>query len=207
MPLQAKRQHPHTHSAPVTSHLQCPSHRRCQLLVGCCVPPSNGGHLRQRVLPSLYFFCQINIPPQTTGNRPPHMFRPGLASSPMHPLTLTPSSILLLFILIKRHPPKAKAPPLSLLFDASYFASPSKQTNNSKRKPDSSRPAHGVGERRRHDLVAPLLHPWRERGQSRWRVGWHGSSCWLLCLCVLCFEFCAASKTIQCSRVSPYLIF
>ncbi len=32
---------------------------------------------------------------------------------------------------------------------------------------------------------------------------WHGSSCWLLCLCVLCFVFCAASKTIQCSQVSP----
>jgi hypothetical protein len=55
-------------------------------------------------------------------------------------------------------------------------------------------------------------------------VGWHGSSCWLLCLCVLCFVFCAASKTIniffrlyvstaasktiRCSRVSLYyLIF
>ncbi len=52
--------------------------------------------------------------------------------------------------------------------------------------------AHGVGERRRHDLVAPLLHPWRERReQSCWRVGWHSSSCWLLCLwCVLCFVFC-----------------
>ncbi len=43
----------------------------------------------------------------------------------------------------------------------------------------------------RNDLVAPLLYPWRERGQSRWRVGWHSSSCWLLCLCVLCFVFCA----------------
>jgi hypothetical protein len=136
-----------------------------------------------------------------------HTFRPGLASSPTHPLTSTPSSIWLLFILIKRRPPKAKAPPLSLLFDASYFASPSEQTNASERNPDSSQPAHGVGERWRHDLVAPLLYPWRERGQSRWRVGWHGSSCWLMCLCVLCFVFCAASKTIRCSRVSLYLIF
>ncbi len=33
------------------------------------------------------------------------------------------------------------------------------------------------------------------------------SSWWLLCLCVLCFVFCAASKTIQCSQVSPYFIF
>jgi hypothetical protein len=103
---------------------------------------------------------------------------------------------------MKRRPPKAKAPPLSLLFDASYFASPSKQTNNSERNPDGLWPAHGVGEQRRHVLVAPLLYPWRERGQSCWRVGWHGSTCWLLCLCVLCFVFSAASKTIRCSRVT-----
>jgi hypothetical protein len=128
------------------------------------------------------------------GNCPPHLFWPGLSSSPLHPLMLTPSFIWLLFILIKRQPPKAKAPPLSLSFDASYFASPSKQTNDSKRNPNSLWPAHGVGERRHHDLVGPLLYPWRERGQSCWRVGWYGSSCWLLCLCVLCFVFCAPTN-------------
>ncbi len=44
---------------------------------------------------------------------------------------------------------------------------------------------------------------------DKWKiwVRWHGSSWWLLCLCVLCFVFCAASKTIQCSQVSPYFIF
>ncbi len=136
-----------------------------------------------------------------TNNRPPHTFQPGLASSPMHPLMLTPSSTWLLFILIKWRPPKAKAPPLSLLFNASYFVSPSKQTNDSKRNPDGLWPVHGVKERRHHDLVAPLLYPWRERGQSHWRVGLHGSSCWLLCLCVLCFVLCATSKTIRCSQV------
>jgi hypothetical protein len=61
--------------------------------------------------------------------------------------------------------------PLSLFFDASHFTPPSKQTNDSERKPDSSPPAYGVGERRCHDLVVPLLYPWREREQSRWRVG------------------------------------
>ncbi len=128
------------------------------------------------------------------GNCPPHTFRPGLASSPTHPLMSIPSPIWLLFILIKRRPPKAKAPPLSLLFDASYFVSPSEQINDSERNPDSSRPVHGIGEWRRHDLLAPLLYPWRERGQSHWRVGWQGSSCWLLCLCVLCFVFCAPTN-------------
>jgi hypothetical protein len=106
--------------------------------------------------------------------------------------------------LIKRRSPKAKAPPLSLLFDASYFASSSKQTNDSEHNPDSLRPAHGVGEQRRHDLVAPLLYPWREMGQSCWRVGWHGSSCWLLCLCVLCLCFVLPPKqssVLECHHI------
>ncbi len=173
-------------------------------------PPINWWPSKAKGPPISLFFSSINIPPQTTGNRPPHMFRPGLVSYPMHPLTSTPSSIWLLFILIKQWPPTAKAPPLSLLFDASYFASPSKQTNNSERNPERSQHAHGVGERRCHDLVVPLLYPWRERGQSRCRVRWHGSSCWLLCLCVLCFVFCAASKNnpvFLSVCPSPYLIF
>ncbi len=157
-------------------------------------PPIKRWPSKAKGPPILLFFSPMNIPPQTKGNRPPHTFRPGLASSPMHPLMLTPSSIWLLFILIKQQPPKAKAPLLSLLFDASYFASPSEQTNNSERNPNSSRPVHGVGEQWRHDLVAPLLYPWSERGKSHWRVGWHGSSCWLLCLCELCFVFCAPTN-------------
>ena len=44
---------------------------------------------------------------------------------------------------------------------------------------------------------------------EKWKlwVGWHhGSSYWLLCLCVLCFMFCTVSNTIQCSQVSPISI-
>ncbi len=43
---------------------------------------------------------------------------------------------------------------------------------------------------------------------EKWKlwVGWHGSFYWLLCLCVLYFVFCAVSKTIQCSQVSPISI-
>jgi hypothetical protein len=69
---------------------------------------------------------------------------------------------LIVVYIDKWQPPKAKAPPLYLLFNASYFASPSKQTNNSKWNPNGLRPAHGFGERRHHDLVAPLLYPWRK---------------------------------------------
>ena len=43
---------------------------------------------------------------------------------------------------------------------------------------------------------------------GKWKlwVEWHGSSCWLLCLCVLYFVFCAVFKTIRCSQVSPISI-
>ncbi len=140
--------------------------------------------------PISIFFCQLISTPNDGQPSSPHVpTRPCLFYNA--PLMSTPSLIWLLFTLIRRWPPKAKAPPPSLLFDASYFASPSKQTNNSEHNPDGSQPAHGVGEWRHHDLVAPLLYPWRERGQSRWRLGWHGSYCWLLCLRVLCFVFCA----------------
>ena len=81
--------------------------------------------------------------------------------------------------------------PLSLFSDLVTSPPQKKQTNDSERDPDSSPPPHGVGERRRHDLVAPLPSPWRERGQSRFgRVG-RGSSCWLSCVCVcVCVRVC-----------------
>jgi hypothetical protein len=129
------------------------------------------------------------------GNRPPHTFRPGLASSPMHQLMSTPSSIWLLFILMKRQPPKAKAPPLSLLFVAFYLASPSKQTNDSERNPNSSRPAHGIGERRRHDLVTTALPMEREGTKLL-----EGRVAWLILLVVVsvCVVFC-----VLCSNWRP----
>jgi hypothetical protein len=44
--------------------------------------------------PPIYlFFLSINSTPQTTGSRPPHTFRPSIASSPTHPLTSSPSPI------------------------------------------------------------------------------------------------------------------
>ena len=57
------------------------------------------------------------------------------------------------------------------------------------------------------ELTSSNSHLTRNEKWKLW-VGWHGSSYWLLCLCVLCFVFCAASKTIWYCRVSPYyLIF
>jgi hypothetical protein len=64
------------------------------------------------------------------------------------------------------------------------------QTNDSERGPNSSPPSHGVGEWRRHDLVAPLLYPWKERGRSRFRRVGLGSSCWLSCDVLVCVCVC-----------------
>ncbi len=146
--------------------------------------------------PISLFFSLINIPPQTTGNRPPHTFRPGLASSPTHSFTSTPSSIWLLFILIKWRPPKAKAAPLSLLFHACYFASPSKQTNDSKRNLDRLRPAHGIGERRRHDLGDATALPM----EREWAKPLEGRVARLILLVVVsvCVVFC-----VLCSNQRP----
>jgi hypothetical protein len=48
-----------TRSAPAVSPPQCPSHLRRRIMVGCCVPPSNGGHLRLTHPPPLSYFCQL----------------------------------------------------------------------------------------------------------------------------------------------------
>ena len=52
-------------------------HRCRRLSVGCCVPPSSGGHLRPRVSPSLYFLMWLkSMPPRqaptpVSANPPP----------------------------------------------------------------------------------------------------------------------------------------
>ncbi len=77
--------HP-TCSAPAASPPQFSSHLRRQLMVGCCVPPSNGSHLRLMHLPPLSFLS-INSSHQMIGSSPHHLFWHGLASSLMHSLS------------------------------------------------------------------------------------------------------------------------
>jgi hypothetical protein len=55
------------------------------------------------------------------------------------------------------------SPPLSLFFDSSDETPQNKQTNDSERDPDSSRPPYDSGEHRRQELGAPLIYSWRER--------------------------------------------
>ncbi len=57
-----------------------------------------------------------------------------------------------------------------------------------------------------NEPTSTYSHLTRNEKLKLW-VEWHGSSWWLLCLCVLWFVFCAASKIIQCSCVSRYFIF
>jgi hypothetical protein len=56
-------------------------------------PPIKRRPSKAKGPPIYLFFLSINSTPQTTGSRPPHTFRPSLASSPTHPLTSSPSPI------------------------------------------------------------------------------------------------------------------
>jgi hypothetical protein len=93
LPLQGKRQHPPPtfHPGRLSSSMPLPPLMPTFGWLLC--PPIKRQPSKAKGPPISLFFSSINIPPQTTGNRPPHTFRPGLASSPTHPLTLTLSSI------------------------------------------------------------------------------------------------------------------
>ena len=97
-----------TRSAPVASPLQDPYHRRCRLLVGCCVLPSTRPS-KVNDLPISLIFSLINLSPQTRSSRPPHMFLPSLPFSPTYPLTSTLTPIGLLCP--GQMAPKAETPP------------------------------------------------------------------------------------------------
>lgn len=56
-------------------------------------PPIKRRPSKAKGPPIYLFFLSINSTPQTTGSRPPHTFRPSIASSPTHPLTSSPSPI------------------------------------------------------------------------------------------------------------------
>jgi hypothetical protein len=100
-------------------HTFCPGHLSSPRLL----PPStlNFGwllcpHIKQwpskaKGPPVSLHFLWIDLLHQTTGNRPPHTFRPSLTSPPMHPLMSKPTIGWLLYPPINWRPPKAKAPP------------------------------------------------------------------------------------------------
>ena len=116
--------------------------------------------------PSLLFFVNY-FDDRTDKTAHPHAFRPSRASSLTPPSSLTPILFDCCVLIYKKAATfKAQASPIPLFFDPSLFAPPNEQTNDSERKPGGSRPAHGVGERRRHDLMAPLLYPWRKRAKA-----------------------------------------
>ena len=122
-----------------------------------------GGHLRPRRI--FFLLSPYSSPPNDTSTPSPS--HAAQRASPLSsPLTLPPTFGWLLCLLTKRRPPKAKTLPPSLFFDGLHCNAPNEQTSDSEHKPDSSRPAHGVGKRRRHDLMAPLLYPWRERAKA-----------------------------------------
>jgi hypothetical protein len=64
-PPKSMRQCPPIRSSPRVTPLQHTPYRFCQLLVGCCVLPLNGGHLRPMHHIPQYFFVWFQFAPQT----------------------------------------------------------------------------------------------------------------------------------------------
>ena len=112
------------------------------------------------------FFCHLIRRPQTIAKRSPTRF-----TAVTHPPQYLPHSKRQLLVgccvfPTKRRPPKAENPPPSLFFDGLHFSTQNKGTNCGAAKPDGARLAWAHRERRRHELVAPLAYPWRERAKA-----------------------------------------
>ena len=77
-----------------------------------------------------------------------------------------------------RHPPTRPS-----IFRSLSFCPPQRSNRQHRPNPDGSRPAHGVGERRRRDWMVPLLHPRRERRDKPMGVGWRRLELVVVCWC------------------------
>ena len=128
--------------------------------------------------PSLFVFVDL-IRRQNRGRGVPPHIPPQPRVLPDSPFVFHADFKLIVACLQNGGHPKAQASPLSALFFVpSNFAPPSERNDKSVRNPNNLRPAHGVGEQRRHDLMAPLLYPRRE---SKKPLSGGGSR-WLLCV-------------------------
>ncbi len=96
LPLQAKRQHPPTRSAPVASPLQYPFHRRCWLLVGgwLLCPSIKRRPSKAKGPPISLFFCQLISHPKWWATVLP------TCSDPALPLLHAPFNVDTVFHLI-----------------------------------------------------------------------------------------------------------
>jgi hypothetical protein len=63
-PPRNKKNTPLIHFSPAVHPLHHPSYCCCQLLIDCCVLQPNGGHLRPRTRPPLYFLIHLCLASQ-----------------------------------------------------------------------------------------------------------------------------------------------
>jgi hypothetical protein len=75
----------------------------------------------------------------------PHALSRPHTSALTSPLLLPPILSWLLYAIIKRRPPKSRAPPISLFLYASLFGAPNRQTSHRAAKPDHGRLAWDIG--------------------------------------------------------------
>ena len=110
--------------------------------VGCCVVLTNGGRLKLRLGPSLYFFVAPFATPNDRKKSSPRVPRRSrLITNALPPPQPTFGWLLCLFT--KWRPPKTDAPPISQFFDGCHWGSPIKGSCHSKPEPGQRLPAVG----------------------------------------------------------------
>jgi hypothetical protein len=111
--------------------------------IGCCVVSANGGRLKLRLGPSLYFFVAPFAAPNDRKMSSPRVppWSRLITNAPPPP----PHSTFgwLLCLLTKRRPPKTNAPPISQFFDGCHWGAPIKGSCRSEPEPGRRAPAVG----------------------------------------------------------------
>ena len=109
---------------------------------GCCVVSANGGRLKLRLGPSLYFFVAPFAGPNNRKKSSPRVPPRSRLVTNTLPSPQSPFGWLLC-LLTKRRPPKTDAPPISQCFDGCHWGAPIKGSCRS--EPDPGRRAPAVG--------------------------------------------------------------
>ncbi len=121
------------------------------------------------------YFLLLNSSPQTMGRCPPTCYNPRAPSLQHLPYCFHQLLVGCCVALVKRRPPKAKTPSLSLFFDGLRFGTPNKGTNNGKSTTNAASLVRAHREKQHQALGPWQMLPWRERAKYAEGQGGGGS--------------------------------
>ncbi len=133
------------------------------------------------------YFCIASFDVPNDGIAFPHALHPPRVISPDSLPLLMPTLGWLLCFPFKFRPLKAKAMPITLIFDGVCVGIPNKGTGCGTTKPDHGQLAWDHRRQWHHVLVAPLSNPWRERAKPLGgRAAASHVGCCVFCVVVFC---------------------